>query len=196
MASPHGINTPETKHEFSIEVLLKEPFKETKKLSESCHKSQESMNGDLLINTEKQHAKIQNKHPRNYFTEPPSIECCVRENQGLPPHPRANQYPAHFCKAMVAYCEDPYWTERTVPLPPGLVVPRRPLDYYNIIPNLSPPPEDFNWIPPNEPPPIEIPKEAYELFYERRKIYFENLHKNRKTESAKIRKQGDGPSLQ
>ncbi|CAI2344212.1 unnamed protein product [Caenorhabditis sp. 36 PRJEB53466] len=109
--------------------------------------------------------------PRDPLRQPPIMEELIVEHNGLGRHPRADQYPDRFTRAMVAYSEDIYWTERIVPLPFGLDVPPRPYDYFDLPEERTPPPEDFDYIPPPGTPPIDIPPEALELRDERRREY-------------------------
>uniref|UniRef100_A0A8R1HV24 Uncharacterized protein n=1 Tax=Caenorhabditis japonica TaxID=281687 RepID=A0A8R1HV24_CAEJA len=113
--------------------------------------------------------------PRDPLTEPPNVDEFVELFYGITErHPRADQYPASFSRAMIEYCEDPYWTRRTVPLPRGVTVPPRPSDYYHIR-DETPPPEDFNFVPPPGSIPLIIPPEAWALREERRRAHNSNL---------------------
>ncbi|KAF1746420.1 hypothetical protein GCK72_022875 [Caenorhabditis remanei] len=98
--------------------------------------------------------------------EPPSIEECIQAHSDpiLPPHPRAGQYPRYYSRAMVAYCEDVYWTYNIGRLPPGVHMPPRPRDWMS---RRMAPPEDFNYVPPPGNPSIPIPPEAMALHEER-----------------------------
>uniref|UniRef100_A0A8R1DUA6 Uncharacterized protein n=1 Tax=Caenorhabditis japonica TaxID=281687 RepID=A0A8R1DUA6_CAEJA len=126
---------------------------------------------------------IRRRRPRDPRVDPPVMEEIIQANDpilypNLGRHPRADQYPANFSRAMVAYAEDPFWTQRIVPLPPDIPVPPRPRDYF-IRPERTPTPEDFNFVPPDMPPPIDIPPEAWAAREERRQRYEEEQrHQN------------------
>lgn len=101
---------------------------------------------------------IQRTRPRDPRTDPPILEEFIQANDipGIGPHPRADQYEPGLPRSFIAYCEDPYWTsQRTVPLPPGILIPPRPFDYAERERDEdSPPPADPNWVPPPGTPPI------------------------------------------
>ncbi|EGT55681.1 hypothetical protein CAEBREN_32153 [Caenorhabditis brenneri] len=101
---------------------------------------------------------IQRARPRDPRTEPPILEEFIQAHDipGLGPHPRADQYAPGLPRSFIAYCEDPFWTnQRTVRLPPGIMIPPRPFDYAERERlNDSPPPADPNWMPPPGTPPI------------------------------------------
>ncbi|EGT40561.1 hypothetical protein CAEBREN_16172 [Caenorhabditis brenneri] len=101
---------------------------------------------------------IQRDRPRDPLRDPPRLEEFIQANDipGLGPHPRAAQYPPGLPRSFIAYCEDPFWTsQRTVRLPPGIMIPPRPFDYAERERlNKSPPPADPNWMPPPGTPPI------------------------------------------
>ncbi|CZR14616.1 MX region of TRA-2 Related [Caenorhabditis elegans] len=65
--------------------------------------------------------------PRDYKTEPPIIEEVLELTRNCPEkHPKAHLYPPAFSYAMIEYSEDRFWTERTVDVPPGVLVPNGP----------------------------------------------------------------------
>ncbi|CAL2051576.1 unnamed protein product [Caenorhabditis brenneri] len=103
---------------------------------------------------------IQRARPRDPRREPPIMEELIQQYDipGLGPHPRADQYAPGLPYSFIAYCEDPFWTnQRTVPLPPGILIPPRPRDFAERERerlNDSPPPADPNWMPPPGTPPI------------------------------------------
>lgn len=104
--------------------------------------------------------------PRDPRTEPPNINETIQLNHNptLPPHPRRNQYPGTFTRAMISYCEDVYWTYNQGRLPANVTMPPRPFDWNSRRPA---PPEDFNYNPPPGQPSIPIPAEAMALREER-----------------------------
>lgn len=107
---------------------------------------------------------------RNSIAEPPTMEEYYQQysNPNCPDHPRTNQYPADFDRAMVGYCEDHYWFYNQYRLPEGLGMPPRPFDWEQIRQLHPPPPAiDPNYVAPPGRPCIPIPPEAQEL-WERR----------------------------
>lgn len=109
---------------------------------------------------------IQRDRPRNPLVEPPLIMEYIEQFDvpNLPPHPRAGQYPRNWTYGMIAFAEDPYWTQRINPLRRGVIVPPRPADYMDLS-GIGPPPlprREYN--PPPGNPPIPIPPQALELW--------------------------------
>ncbi|KAF1766431.1 hypothetical protein GCK72_006388 [Caenorhabditis remanei] len=110
--------------------------------------------------------------PRDPRTEPPNLQECIQQNDdpSLPPHPRRHQYPDHYGRAMISYCEDVYWTYNDGRLPPNIAMPPRPFDWHY---RRVAPPEDFNYVPPPGQPSIPIPAEAMALREERARAHRE-----------------------
>ncbi|EGT50364.1 hypothetical protein CAEBREN_18216 [Caenorhabditis brenneri] len=106
---------------------------------------------------------------RNPFKEPPILEEIIDQSTSIPlemrtKHRSAGCWPDNWPYEMVEYASDIFWWNQR-PVPKGYLIPPKPVQE-------EPPPQDFNWTPPPGPCPIDIPKEAYELFEEQKAEHF------------------------
>lgn len=129
---------------------------------------------------------------RDPARDPPILEeiierVCLMPEESTINHPKAYRWPAAYSYTMVEYSEDPFWTERTIPIPEGIIVPPDPIDgvYERGDP---PPPVDYDYVPPPGEPAIYIPPEAWALFREN-KAKHERQVKADQEEKEKLEKQ-------
>lgn len=107
--------------------------------------------------------------PRNPSYDPPTRLETLSDYYSLPDkmmkrkHPEAKKYRKGCPYAIIAFCEDRFWTERAIEVPPGIP---RPKNLPDVIPlaQRRPPPVDWSFEKPVTESVLRIPDEAYKLF--------------------------------